>query len=49
MSIGQCIARHHPDGPEKTLLESGAFHLVYTKYDWSLNGQARAGASGAAQ
>jgi hypothetical protein len=44
-SVGSVIAQYYPDGGERQLLESGAFNVVATKYDWSLNSQehARAG------
>ena len=39
-AVGRFIARFHPAGPERTLLESGKFSVVKTDYDWSLNSQA---------
>lgn len=44
-AIGRFVAQWYPPGPERTLLESGAFAVTYTDYDWSLNSQARAAAS----
>lgn len=41
-AIGRYIARFHPDGPEKRLLQSGDFELRYTDYDWTLNSQEQA-------
>lgn len=41
-AIGRFIARYLPNGPEKTLLTSGNFTTVKTRYDWSLNSQANA-------
>jgi len=41
-SIGRFIARYHPAGPERALLESGKFSVVKTDYDWSLNSIANA-------
>ncbi len=40
-AVGRFIARWYAEGPEKTLLESGAWaKFEYTDYDWSLNSQA---------
>jgi hypothetical protein len=36
--LGRFLARYHPPGPERELLESGRFDVKYTDYDWSLNG-----------
>lgn len=44
-SIGRFVAQWYPAGPERELLESGAFKVTYTDYDWSLNSQARATAT----
>ncbi len=41
-AIGRFIARYHPPGRERDLLESGRFRLKTTPYDWSLNIQRRA-------
>jgi hypothetical protein len=42
-AVGRFIARWYAEGPEKTLLESGAWATFeYTDYDWSLNSQANA-------
>ena len=41
-AIGRYIAQFHPPGPERQLLESGAFRLRKTEYDWALNSQERA-------
>ena len=42
-AVGKFIARWYADGPEKVLLESGAWSsFEYTDYDWSLNSQANA-------
>ena len=42
-AVGRFIARWYAEGPEKTLLESGAWSkFEYTDYDWSLNSQANA-------
>lgn len=38
-AIGRFVARYYPVGSaERDLLESGAFRLEYTGYDWRLNG-----------
>ena len=39
-AVGRFIAKFHPPGPERALLESGEFSVVKTDYDWSLNSQA---------
>ncbi len=39
-AVGRFIAKFHPAGPERALLESGDFTAVKTEYDWSLNSQA---------
>ncbi len=36
-AIGRYIAQFWPAGPERDVLESGAFELSYTHYDWTLN------------
>jgi hypothetical protein len=36
-AIGRFIAAYYPPGPERALLESGAFRLVKTDYSWLLN------------
>jgi hypothetical protein len=36
-AVGRYIARYHPPGAERALLESGRFAVRYTHYDWSLN------------
>ncbi|MBA3343710.1 MAG: DUF547 domain-containing protein [Gemmatimonadales bacterium] len=41
-AIARYIARFHPEGPEKALLQSGDFRVKYTKYDWTLNSQEQA-------
>ena len=41
-TVGRFIARYHPAGAAKTLLESGEFSVVKTDYDWRLNSQANA-------
>lgn len=35
--LGEYLARFFPGGAERTLLESGAFEIRFTDYDWSLN------------
>ncbi len=35
--LGGFIARFHPSGPVKELLQSGRFRVEFTDYDWSLN------------
>jgi hypothetical protein len=35
--VGAFWARYLPEGPERTLLESGEFRWIDTEYDWSLN------------
>ena len=35
--LGRFLARYVPEGPARALLESGAFKVVETPYDWSLN------------
>jgi hypothetical protein len=37
--LGRFLARYVPAGPARALLESGAFKVVETPYDWSLNGK----------
>jgi hypothetical protein len=41
-AIGRYIAQFYPAGPERALLESGAFTLRKTEYDWTLNSRERA-------
>ncbi len=41
-AVGRYIARFYPDGPEKQLLQSGAFKAKETFYDWTLNSQENA-------
>lgn len=41
-SVGKFIAKFYPAGPERDLLNSGAFTVVKTNYDWSLNSKANA-------
>jgi hypothetical protein len=41
-NIGKYLAGFYPEGPEKRLLLSGAFKLVETDYDWTLNSQEKA-------
>lgn len=36
-SLGRFLATYWPDGPERSLLESGGFRLRETDYDWTLN------------
>ncbi len=36
-ALGRYVGGFHPPGPARTLLESGAFELVFTDYDWRLN------------
>ncbi len=35
--LGGFMARFHPSGPTKDLLQSGRFRVEFTDYDWSLN------------
>jgi hypothetical protein len=37
ISLGSFIARYHPPGPERRLLESGGFRIRETRFDWLLN------------
>ena len=37
LAIGRFVARYLPAGPERELLEHGAFTVKPTRYDWSLN------------
>jgi hypothetical protein len=46
-SIGRYIARFHPPGAERRLLESGQFTAKETEYDWRLNARRAAGATAA--
>ncbi len=39
-AVGRYVARYFPPGPERQLLESGAFAVAKTPYDWTLNSQA---------
>jgi len=41
-AVGKYVAKYFPAGPERTLLESGAFKVVVTDYDWTLNSQENA-------
>ncbi len=41
-TVGQFVARYYPEGPARTLLESGNYKTEQTKYDWTLNSQANA-------
>jgi hypothetical protein len=41
-AIGSYLAGFYPEGPERTLLRSGAFRLVATDYDWTLNSREKA-------
>ncbi len=41
-TLGRFLAPYHPAGASRVLLESGAFKVAWTDYDWSLNSQARA-------
>jgi len=41
-AVGRFIARYLPDGPGRQLLLSGAFKVVETEYDWTLNSQEKA-------
>lgn len=36
-ALGRYLARFHPPGAQRALLESGRFRIEYTPYDWSLN------------
>jgi len=36
-ALGAWLARFLPPGAERTLLESGAFKIRHTSYDWSMN------------
>ena len=36
-AFGRYLARFIPDGPGRSLLESGDFQVAFTDYDWSLN------------
>jgi hypothetical protein len=40
--VGKFIAKYHPPGPERELLQRGNFKVVSTHYDWTLNSQANA-------
>lgn len=35
--LGRYLAQFIPEGPGRTLLESGDFEVTFTDYDWSLN------------
>lgn len=37
--VGRYLARFHPQGAARALLERGGFAVEYTPYDWSLNVQ----------
>ena len=39
-TVGRFVAQWYPAGPERTLLESGDFKVVWTDYDWALNSRA---------
>ena len=39
--LGRFLARYFPEGPARTLLESGTFKTAETPYDWALNGTQR--------
>ncbi len=41
-AVMRFIARYHPAGPERDLLESGTATMTYTNYDWTLNSQEQA-------
>jgi Protein of unknown function, DUF547 len=41
-AIGKYLAGFYPEGPEKSLLLKGAFKLVATDYDWTLNSREQA-------
>ena len=41
-AVGKYIARFFPAGTERSLLESGNYKSVTTRYDWTLNSQANA-------
>ncbi len=42
-AVARFIARYHPSGPERELLESGRWKkFEYTEYDWTLNSQEQA-------
>jgi hypothetical protein len=41
-AIGSYLAGFYPEGTERTLLRSGAFRLVATDYDWTLNSREKA-------
>ena len=38
-AVGRYVARWHPPGPERALLERGGVRVVVTAYDWTLNSQ----------
>ncbi|MDQ6830136.1 MAG: hypothetical protein M3081_14865, partial [Gemmatimonadota bacterium] len=41
-AVGRFIARYYAEGAAKQLLEAGAFTMVQTEYDWTLNSQENA-------
>jgi uncharacterized membrane protein YdjX (TVP38/TMEM64 family) len=41
-ALGRYLARWYPDGAARRLLESGAFRVEQTSYDWALNSQEHA-------
>jgi hypothetical protein len=45
-AIGRFMAKFHPPGPAKRLLESGSFLLEKMDFDWTLNSQEKARARG---
>ncbi len=41
-AVGRYIAKFHPAGAARDVLQSGSFKMVDTNYDWTLNSQANA-------
>lgn len=41
-AVGRYIAKYHPAGAARDVLQSGSFKMVDTDYDWTLNSQANA-------
>jgi len=41
-AVGKYIAKFHPAGAARDVLQSGSFKTVVTEYDWTLNSQANA-------
>jgi hypothetical protein len=41
-AVGKYLAGFYPEGPERSLLLGGAFKLVATDYDWTLNSREKA-------